>query len=382
MKEFSYSIEQNIIFGVGSLKEVPNMLGNYHKKIFIISDKILYKLDVVNKLTGLLDNAGIEYEMFLDIEPNPSVETVNTATESYLQSDASAIVTIGGGSPMDVSKAVGILATFGGKITDYEGYEKVPGEIVPIVAIPTTAGTGSEATKACVITDKERDYKFSIISSKIIPHNAILDPEMIMSLPSSVAASTGIDALVHAVEAYISLKSNPFTDAMAEKAMELIGKYIRRFVANRSDEEAASGMMLASNFAGIAFARALLGNVHAMAHPLGGIFNVPHGVANAILLPEILEYNSLADNGKYKKIYDYIRISKSEVLDFEPKMLVDEINKLTSSLGIPDNLGAVGAKEDKIPQMAADAMKSGNVLVNPRQTTLKDIEFLYKKAFK
>jgi alcohol dehydrogenase len=164
---------------------------------------------------------------------------------------------------------------------------------------------------------------------------------------------------------------------MAEKAMELIGKYIRRFVANRKDEEAASAMLIASNFAGIAFTRALLGNVHAMAHPLGGYFNVPHGIANAILLPTVIEYNALADNGKYEKIYNYIKLSKEQTYDFTPDMLTEEIKSLISSLGIPQNLSEVGVTEDKIREMATDAMKSGNILTNPRQSTVEDIEALY-----
>ena len=195
-----------------------------------------------------------------------------------------------------------------------------------------------------------------------------------------MAAACGIDAFIHAEEAYVSTAASPFSDAMAEKAMELIGGNIRRFVARRTDLEAAEAMLTGSLFAGIAFSFARLGNVHAMSHPVSAFFNVAHGVANAVLLPVIVEYNALADHGRYEKIYNYISEEEEPVKDFKPEMLVEEIKKLNASLGIPKTLSEVGVTEDKIPQMAADAMKSGNIAANPRQTTLKDVEMLYRKA--
>lgn len=381
MNNFSFSVPQNIVFGVGSISQLPSLLEkNNSKKVLIISGKILTKLGVVKKVADIIEAAGISYELFNDVEANPSVETVNAATKAYKDCGATSIIALGGGSPMDVAKAVGVLAEFGGEITQYEGAHLVPGKIVPIIAIPTTAGSGSEVTAYSVITDKSRNYKLTVFSYELIPSYALLDPELIMSLPQSVASSTGIDALVHALEAYLSTIASPFSDAMAEKAMELIGKNIRAFVANRKNVEAASAMLSASMFAGIAFAWARLGNVHAMAHPLGGYFDVPHGVANAILLPTIVEYNALTDNGRYEKIYNFIKQNKSESFEFTTDMLVSEIKKLTASLGIPATLSEVGVTEDKIPEMAVDAMKSGNFLVNPRQSTQKDIEMLYKKA--
>jgi alcohol dehydrogenase len=381
MLDFTFSIPQNIVFGKGSLLKLPSLLEKIASgKVLIISDRGLEKIGVVKKLMDILDNNGVKYETFLDIEANPSVETVNAATEVFKKSGAECIIALGGGSPMDVAKAVGVLAIHGGEITQYEGAHLVPGKIAPIVAIPTTAGTGSEVTAFSVITDRARNYKLTVFSYELIPSHVLLDPELIMTLPPMIAASTGIDALVHAIEAYLSLAASPFSDSMAEKAMELIGKNIRRFVANSNNEEAASSMMLASTFAGIAFAWARLGNVHAMAHPLGGYFDVPHGVANAILLPTVLEYNALADHGRYEKIYDFIKQSKEKALCFVPQMLVDEIKNLTDALGIPKSLSAVGVKEDLIPKMAADAMKSGNIAVNPRRSTMIDIERLYRTA--
>ncbi len=381
MKDFMFSIPQIIVFGKGSLEKLPDLLGKTTQgKVLILSDRGLEKVGAVKKVTDVLDQAGMKHLEFLDIEANPSIETVNSALAAYKEGKASGIIALGGGSPMDVAKAVGVLAVFGGDISAYEGAHLVPGKIAPIIAIPTTAGTGSEVTAFAVITDKARNYKLTVFSYELVPSYALLDPELIMSLPPSVAAATGMDALVHAIEAYLSKASSPFTDMMAEKAMMLIGKSIRKFVADRSNEEAASSMLLASTFAGLAFAWARLGDVHAMAHPLGGFFNVPHGVANAILLPTVLEFNAMADNGRYEVIYDFIKEGREKILYFDPYTLIREIRRLISDLGIPEGLNEVGVTEDKIPEMAADAMKSGNIAVNPRKTTIKDIEFLYQKA--
>ena len=242
---------------------------------------------------------------------------------AILASGADFIVALGGGSPMDVAKAVGVVAKYGGSITEYEGADKVPGDIIPLVAIPTTAGTGSEVTAFSVITDHSRNYKLTVFSYKLIPAYAILDAELLTTAPASVAAACGIDAMVHAIEAYISSAASPFSDAMAEKALELIGSNIRKYVANRTNIEAAEGMLVGSLFAGIAFSWARLGNVHAMSHPVSAFFNVPHGVANAILLPTVIEYNALADDGKYFKIYNYISKTTVKQEAFDSSMLAE-----------------------------------------------------------
>lgn len=381
MKNFTFKIPQNIQFGMGSLKKLPEILKeNNSDHVFLISDRGLEGIGVVKKIQDIIEAGNITCTSYLDVKPNPTIDIVNEAAALYKECGATSIVALGGGSPMDVAKAVGVLSTYGGKITDYEGNHKVPGPIVPMIAIPTTAGTGSEVTASSVITDEERNYKFTVFSYEILPKYAVLDPELIMTAPASIAASCGVDALIHAMEAYISRNASPFSDAMAEKAMELIGGNIRRFVANRQDEEAACAMMAGSTFAGISFAWARLGNVHAMSHPVSAYFHVPHGVANSILLPTVFEYNALADNGRYEVIYNYIREGHEEVTGFKAEMLVEEIRKLNEVLEIPTSLSEVGVIEDLIPQMAEDAMKSGNIPANPRQSTVKDIIALYKNA--
>ena len=349
-------------------------------------------MGLVEKAANSLKSAGISVDTFTDIEGNPSVETVDKATAAFKEAGADFIVAFGGGSPMDVAKAVGVTAKYGGSITEYEGAHKVPGPIIPLIAIPTTAGTGSEVTAFSVITDHSRDYKLTVFSYEILPAYAILDAELLTTAPASVAAACGIDAFIHAEEAYISTAASPFSDAMAEKAMSLIGKNIRRFVANRGDIEAAEAMLVGSLFAGIAFSFARLGNVHAMSHPVSAFFDVPHGVANAVLLPVIAEYNALADHGRCLTIYNDISPVPAYAEEFEPMMLVDAIRELCGEIGIPANLteainnasktGPVSAEEieNKIEAMAVDAMKSGNIAVNPRSSRQCDIEMLYRKA--
>lgn len=381
MKEFSFSVPQEIIVGKGSLARLPEAaekLGGKHG--FIISGPHLNKMGIVASCSESLENAGIKVDAYTETEGNPSVETVEKAAAAFCKSGADFIIALGGGSPMDVAKAVGVVARYGGSITEYEGGGRVPGDIIPLIAIPTTAGTGSEVTAFSVITDHSRNYKLTVFSYKLIPAYAILDPELLTTAPVSVAAACGIDAMVHALEAYISKDASPFSDAMAEKALELIGKNIRRYVADRTDIEAAEAMITGSLFAGIAFSWARLGDVHAMSHPVSAYFDVPHGVANAILLPTIVEYNALADCGKYLKLFNYISLTPASEAEFEPFMLVDLLTELNEQLGIPGSLGEVGVTADKFDAMADDAMKSGNIAVNPRSTIKKDVLFLYEKA--
>lgn len=393
MEQFSFSIPQDILVERGGIKKLPEVaekLGG--KKAFIISGPHLNKMGIVKKCEDALLEKGIDSEAFTETEGNPSVETVDKAAKAFKESGADFIIALGGGSPMDVAKAVGVVAKYGGRITEYEGAAKVPGDIIPVIAIPTTAGTGSEVTAFSVITDHSRNYKLTVFSYKLIPAYAILDADLLTTAPASVAAACGVDAMIHALEAYISTAASPFSDAMAEKALELIGKHIRSYVANRTNIEAAEGMLVGSLFAGIAFSWARLGNVHAMSHPVSAYFDVPHGVANAVLLPVVTEYNALADTGKYLKIYNYINRTAAFEEDFEPMMLVDAIKSLNEEIGIPNDLrtainqasknGAVRVEEieSKINAMADDAMKSGNIAVNPRSSRKEDIVALYHKA--
>ena len=335
---------------------------------------------VVGQCEEILTQAGIAVSTFCDTEGNPSVETVERAAEAFKVSGADFIVALGGGSPMDVAKAVGVVAKYGGSITEYEGADKVPGEIIPLIAIPTTAVTGSEVTAFSVITDHKRNYKLTVFSYKLIPAYALLDPLLLTSAPASVAAAWGIDALIHAEESYVSLDASPFSEAMSEKAMELIGRSIRAYVAERSNLEAASDMLAGSLFAGIAFSWARLGNIHAMSHPVSAFYNVPHGVANGILFPYIVKYNEEAAFQKYQKIYHYISPEKKNASEFSKGMLEQAVRELNTQVGIPAKLSDAGVTDEHFSQMTDDAMKSGNIAVNPWKTGWEDILALYKEA--
>lgn len=383
MAAYSFSVPQEIVFGRGTLDKLPEYSNKLDcKKAFIISGPHLKKIGLVDKCRDALKAAGIKSGIFTETEGNPGTDTVDKAAELFMDSGSDLIIAFGGGSPIDVAKAVAILGTYGGAITDYEGVGKVPGPVIPIIAIPTTAGTGSEVTAFSVITDHSRNYKLTVGSNYLLPKCAILDPELIMSVPVKTASACGVDALVHAIESYISLKASPFSDMMALKALELIGKNLRAYVANRQNKIAADAMLQGSLYAGIAFSHARLGNVHAMSHPVSAYFDVPHGLANAILLPFVTEFNELSDKGKYYDIYRCISLAPVIKKDFVPHMLTQEIRVLNLSLDIPGTLVEVGVKEELFEFMTDDAMKSGNIAVNPRQTTRQDILELYNKAFR
>lgn len=380
IKSFSFSVKGEINFGIGCLKELPaKITARNLKKILIVSDPYLEKIGLVKRAGDLLAEKEIEYITFTEIEANPSAETVARGGKLLQENNIDGIVSLGGGSSIDVAKAVAIVGSNGGEIEEYAGFNRVKNPVVPIIAIPTTAGTGSEVTSVTIIKNREK-FKMAIGSDKILPECVLLDPLLISTLPSSVAASTGMDALTHAIEAYLSLEATLFSDAIAEKAISLIGANIRLFVANRSSLEPASAMLLGSTFAGIAFSLARLGNVHALSHPLSGHFDIPHGVANALLLPVVLEFNALADSGKYEKIYRLIKGDKINYGNFTQKMLVDEIRRLNEALGLPQTLSALGITKESLSLLVPDAMKSNLLLFNPRQTTQKDVEQLYLKA--
>lgn len=382
MKHFSFSIPQNVYFGWGSLGDLSDVAAKIDaKKAFIVSGPHLKKAGYVDLCAEKLKQAGIDSDSFTETEGNPSTDTVEKAAEKFKESGAQMIVAFGGGSPLDVAKAVAVLGTYGGKITDYEGVGKVPGPVVPMLAIPTTAGTGSEVTSFSVITDHSRDYKLTVGSTYLLPEYVILDPELITTVPMKTAAYCGVDAMVHALESYISLAASPFSEMMSLQALELIGANIKTYVEDRKERKAAEAMLLGSLFAGIAFSHARLGDVHAMSHPVSAFFDVPHGLANAVLLPTVVEFNCLADNGKYYEIYRRVAENPVSEESFMPEMLAKELKNINSSLGIPATLKEVGVDSSKFEEMATDAMKSGNISVNPRYTTKEDVLLMYNQTY-
>ena len=371
-----------VIYGFNSVKRLGEVLADLKvMKVLLVTDKGVRAAGILDVVADQIKGAGISFEVFEEVEPNPSVETVEKAFGVFMESKCEAIVAVGGGSPLDVGKAVGILGANGGSILEYEGVEKAKNVSAPVIAIPTTAGTGSEVTIYLVITDQKRSYKFTIVSKKAAAKVAILDPMLTTSMPPSLTASTGMDALVHAIESYTSLMSNPISEALAIKAIQLISANLRPAVFNGRDLTARDAMLMGSLLAGMAFNNTRLGNAHAMSHPVSAYFGVPHGVANAILIPYVMEFNLPAVPQKFKEIARAMGCNVDGLSAMgAAKAAVVAIWELLEDLGLPKKLSEVGVKEEAVSAMADDAMKSGNVLVNPRTTTREDILKIYRQA--
>ena len=377
----SFSVKQDILFGIGAVAKLPEKMKELKgKKALLVSDPGLIEAGTTGKIEKILKDAGIDYAVFSHIEPDPGCWIVHECRDRIMEENCDILVALGGGSAMDTAKSASIIGYTGKRIHDYWGYYKpVDNETIPVIAIPTTAGTGSEVTRNTVITDEEH-YKMVILNDKMLPEVALLDPEMIMTCPVSVAAASGLDAMIHAVECYLSDLATPFSDAVAEKAMELIGPALPRFVANRKDVQAASDMLMGSTLAGITLSLCLPTQAHALSHPLTGYYGISHGMANAMLFPTTMEFNALADRRKYKKIYNLLRTGHPYTEDFETEMLIDYLKELNRKLGLPKNLSEMGVDESHMEEMLKDAQRTKIWEHCPRTTSVKEMEMLYKKA--
>ena len=399
MKDFSFSIPQNIKAGAGSIKLLPELAGELGKKKgFIISGPHLNKIGMVEKCQKALLEAGIECDSFTETEANPSTDTVEKAADKFRECGADFIVAFGGGSPIDVAKAVAVVVTYGGKITEYEGAGKVKGPVVPIIAIPTTAGTGSEVTSFAVITDKVNNIKYPLADYELTPDIAIIDPTFVMTVPRSVTADTGMDVLTHAIEAYVSIMATDYTDALAMKAIQMVFEYLPiSYKGGNSAEvlEAREKMHNASCIAGMAFANAFLGVNHSLAHKLGGEFHIAHGRANAILLPHVIEYNatipskftsfpkykSYVADKKYAEIAKMLGL-KADTTEEGVKSLVEAIRDLMRRLNVPLTVKECGIDQDRymaeIERLAVDAFDDQCTGANPRLPLISELADIYR----
>jgi alcohol dehydrogenase class IV len=379
---FTFQPPATITFGPGALARLPELVAGFGARAVVVSDPGVAKAGILPRILSLLGDAGIGAEPFTDVEPNPSVETVNAALDRFRRTRASFVIGAGGGSAMDVAKVVGVLGGHGGSVHEYEGIGKVPSAGVPVAAVPTTAGTGSEVTVFSVITDRERRFKMTIGSPYIVPRVALCDPELTESMPAALTAATGMDALTHAIESFVNTAHNPIAKALALEAIRLIGRSLRAAYANGADRRARTEMLLASTMAAMAFSRTRLGNVHAMSHPIGAHYDVPHGVANAVLLPYVMAWNLLACSDTYPAVAAALGESMEGLSRrAAAEAAVDAVRALARDVQIPARLRDVGVARDGIPAMTDDAMKSGNVLVNPRRTTAADIAALFEMAY-
>lgn len=377
---FTFTSHLNVRFGSGAIRSLRGELAALQlNRVFFITDPGVKKAGMVDGPVKALEDAGIAVELFSEVEANPRDTTIEAAVDKVKAFGAEVVIGFGGGSAMDAAKGAALLATNGGRIADYDGTDRVRINPLPLVAVPTTAGTGSEVTANAAITHTERHYKMSVRSPRIIPSLAILDPDLLHSLPKFVAATSGIDALVHAVEGFLSLRSSALSDVIAREAMRLLYRNLRPFVAHPANPEAAGAMLFGSMLAGIVISNTGTGNDHAIARALGGVCDVAHGVATAIMLPPVLQFNALARPEKMSLIAEDFELSTAGGPQITARRVVEELQSLLVDLGVPTTLSEVGVTREVVPNLVEVAI--GNVGPNPRRTTKGDIERLILSVF-
>ena len=372
-------------FGPGSRSVLADEIKKRgFKKVFVVTDNDLVRFGVAGQVTAILGEAGIPYLVFSDVKQNPTVKQVKLGSEEFAASGADVIVAIGGGSPIDTAKAIAIIATNPefADVVSLEGVADTKHKSIPIIALPTTAGTAAEVTINYVITDEENVKKMVCVDPNAIPILSIVDAELMVSMPRGLTAATGMDALTHAIEGYITKGAWEISDMFELKAIELIAKYLPVVVENPSDIEARDGMAMAQYIAGMGFSNVGLGLVHGMAHPLGAYFDVPHGVANALLLPIVMKYNATSSVDKYGNIARAMGVNTFAFSKLEAaNAAVDAVKALSVKVGIPERLRDLNITEDSLTALANSAFNDVCTPGNPRTVTLEDVLKLYKKAY-
>jgi len=383
-QESRYFIPPVNVLGKDTVSEIGEHIKRQNgTKALVVTDSVLVEIGIVEKVTDHLKDAGIDFVVFDGVQPNPTVSNVEAGLKLIDSENIDVIVSLGGGSSHDCAKGIATVATNGGKIQDYEGLNQLNKPIMPLIAVNTTAGTASEMTRFCIITDEDRKIKMAIVDWRVTPNVSINDPVLMLEKPQELTANTGMDALTHAVEAYVSTIANPLTDSAAEKAFELIGENLRKVVANGSDYELREKMAYAQFLAGMAFNNASLGLVHGMAHQLGGFYDLPHGICNAILLPHVTNFNKLAKPEKVAKMAELLGentegLTLMEAADLGIKAIAD----LSADIGIP---GSLKELDDVDPSdfetLAKNALADASSATNPRQASLEDVVGIFKNAY-
>ena len=370
------------LMGPGCVKKIAEEITSRGlKKALIVCGKRSSKSEEFKGVTDLLKEHNIEYVVYAGSQPNPTVTNVMDGVDILKENDCDFVISNGGGSPHDCAKGIALVATNGGNIKDYEGINKSSKPQLPLISINTTAGTASEMTVFSIITDEERHVKMAIVDKNVTPILAVNDPELMVSMPKSLTAATGMDALTHAVEAYVSKASTPITDACAQKAIELISNNLRDAVKDGNNIEARDMMAYAEYLAGMAFNSASLGYVHAIAHQLGGFYNLPHGVCNAILLPEVQVFNSKVSKNKLRDIAKFMGVDTSNMNEEEgANACIKAIRKLSKDIDIPLGLRELGVKEEDFDTLADNALKDACGLTNPIPATHQDIKDILTKS--
>jgi alcohol dehydrogenase len=382
MSTTTFYIPSINLMGNGCLKDAARIIESYgYRKALIVTDAPLVKTGLVGQLTELLGSHGVTSIVFDHVKPNPNVSNVKDGLAVLKANDCDLVISLGGGSPHDCAKAIALVAANGGAITDYEGVDKSAKPQLPLVAINTTAGTGSEMTRFCIITDDTRHVKMAIVDKHVTPLLSVNDPELMRGMPPALTAATGMDALTHAIEAYVSTAATPITDACALQAITLVSRNLRHAVKDGSDHVAREQMAYAEFLAGMAFNNASLGFVHAMAHQLGGFYDLPHGVCNAILLPHVQAFNARVAAHRLGDVARAMGVNMHGLdADAAAQHCLQAIRDLSHDVGIPTGMGQLGAKEEDFPTLAANAIKDACGLTNPVQPTLEEVCAIYRAA--
>jgi len=383
-KVHSFFSPNKVLFGIGASREIgkeAKALGG--TKVLIVTDPGVVNSGLVASLRTNLEEAGMKVFLFDRVEPEPSASLVDESAQLAKENGVDVVIGVGGGSSLDIAKGASLLASNPGNVLDYSGMDLIPKRGLPKILVPTTAGTGSEVTRVFVLIDKRDNMKKVVFSNYSIPELALVDPMLTISMPSKVTADTGMDALVHAIETYVSMNATPFSDLLASRAIELIAKYLPMAFAKGENIEARYHMSLASLLAGMAFASGGLGAVHALAYPLGTEYHLPHGRTNAIMLPHVMEFNSIGNRSRYALIAEMM--GKREVpIDLKAGVAkaVEAVIQLLDDIQIPYHLKDYGIPKEAIPKLVEGGMRQARLFVpNPRDLREEDVEAIYTKAW-
>jgi len=370
-----------VIFGPGALKHLgESAAGSGASRVLVVTDSGLLETGWIDKVAEYLGAAGVEHEIFSALSSNPKDTEVEIALERYRIANCDAVIGVGGGSCADMAKVTAMLSTNGGHLTDYEGINKIHQPLPPVIIVPTTAGTGTEVTQFARIVHTERRLKMSFVSRSLIPDIALIDPNLLTTVNPRLAATTGIDALAHAIEAYVSLAATPLTDLHALNAIRLVFGNLPQAVADRCNLQVNTNMALASLNAGVAFSNAILGAGHAMTHQVGGLIDTHHGEANAILLPHVMQFNLPDCRPRFQQIAQAMgEIGSQEPLP-EPEQAIEAVKKLVADIGLKQSLTDLGLSEDQLQRLTDNVMQDECIATNPRMATPEDIAELFRKA--
>jgi len=382
MSQTAFFIPSLNLMGAGSLAAaVAEIVRHGFTRALIVTDPVLHGLGLADRIASLLRRDNIASAIFPGAQPNPTVGNVETGLALLQAEGCDCVISLGGGSSHDCAKGIALTATNGGSIRDYEGVDKSARVQLPLIAINTTAGTASEMTRFCIITDEKRQVKMAIVDRHVTPLLSVNDPELMLGKPPLLTAATGMDALTHAVEAYVSIAATPITDTCALKAVSIIAGNLRTAVAEGNNLAAREAMAYAGFLAGMAFNNASLGYVHAMAHQLGGFYDLPHGVCNAVLLPHVEAFNAEIAAARLKDVAHALGVDTTGMTDRQgADAAIAAIRRLSSDIGIPGGLAELGVRDEDVPVLASNALKDACGLTNPRPATQEEIESIFRAA--